>query len=102
MPERGGQPAPPALAAPVGASLGPVTQSAEGPTDVASRSMDQGAGRSAIKTVAGIILANLVCQGIVLGIGLARHVNLLTALRLSLASGLMFYGGVAAWAAVRA
>jgi membrane protease YdiL (CAAX protease family) len=63
--------------------------------------MDERAGKNAIRTVVGVVLANIATQVVVYAICESRHVNVVTALRISLAVGLMFYGFIAAWVGVR-
>lgn len=59
------------------------------------------AARKAAVTVAGIVLLNLVLQGIEIGIFIANHVELRTQIRISLFTGLAFYAVVTVWVLLR-
>jgi membrane protease YdiL (CAAX protease family) len=59
-------------------------------------------GGLATRTVVGIIVANLVLQGMVLAITLSSHLRPRAALVLSLVMGLLFYGATVTYVTVRA
>jgi len=61
-----------------------------------------GSGGLATRTVVGIIVANLVLQGMALAITLTSHLRPRAALVLSLGMGLLFYGATLTYVAVRA
>jgi membrane protease YdiL (CAAX protease family) len=62
---------------------------------VRTRSAD--AGRKAGRTVAALIGLNLVFQAVLAGFEIANSMDLASAVRLSLVSGLFFYGACALW-----
>jgi len=59
------------------------------------------AGRAAMRTVAGVIVANIVVQLFTLAVARSRHLDVSKAVSLSLITGLMFYSAVAVWVAFR-
>jgi hypothetical protein len=59
------------------------------------------AGRRAGRTVAAIIGLNLALQVVLVGIVVANHMELASAVRLSLVTGLLFYGATALWVLAR-
>lgn len=59
-------------------------------------------GRAAMRTVIGIIVANIAVQLLTLAVARSRHLPPSKAISLALVAGLMFYGAVAAWVGLRA
>ena len=59
------------------------------------------AGRKAGRTVAATIVLNLVIQAVEVGIFLTNHTPVATAIRISLISGLVFYGFTVLWVLAR-
>lgn len=59
------------------------------------------AGRRAGRTVAALIGLNLVFQVVLAGVVVANHMELAAAVRLSLVTGLFFYGASALWVVAR-